>query len=149
MKNLVNLKAAILFVFVVTVSIPSLAQPGRGQGGRRQFTEEDIKQRVSRMADSLNMTAEQEKKILDIELAYFKKNQEIRENFDPETGDREAMREYMMKQREERNGKYAEVLTDMQMEKYLEMGERRRQSMRRRMEEDSEGRGRGRGRGRD
>jgi len=45
----------------------------------------------------------------------------MRENFDPETSDREAMREYMMKQREERDEKYAEVLTDEQLEKYHEM----------------------------
>ena len=147
MKNLDYLKAAALWAILLSVSIPVFSQPGGGQGRGRQFTEEDVKQRVSNMADSLDMTAEQEEKILDIELEYWKKNQEMRENFDPETGDREAMREYMMKQREERNAKYAEILTAEQMEKYQEMADRRRQNMRRRMQEDSEGRGRGRGRG--
>jgi hypothetical protein len=111
------------------------------------MTEEDIKERVDRTADSLEMTAQQKEKILAIELEYFKKNQERFEDFDPQTGDREEMRAYMMQQREDRMEKYAEVLTEEQMAKYQEMVDRRRQNMRRRMDEDPEGRGRGRGRG--
>ena len=147
MTKLINLKTTTLFVFLVMVSIPSYAQPGRGQGRGRQFTEEDVKERVQRTADSLDLTEDQHKKILDFELENFKESQEMRENFDPETGDREAMREFMMQQREERNAKYEEVLTPEQYVKYQEMADRRRQNMRRRMEEDSGGRGRGRGRG--
>ena len=146
MKNLFNLKNAIILMFLVFVSVPTFAQPGRGQGGRRQLTEEDVKERVRLTADSLDLTAEQEKKILAFELEFYKKNQKMRESFDPETGDREAMREYMMKQREEREEKYAEVLTEEQMEKYIQMRERRQQQMRQRREQESEGqRGRGRG----
>ena len=146
MKIIINLKAATLFVFLFIFSIPGFAQPGGGQGGRRQMTEEDVKERVKHTADSLDLSSEQEKKILAIELDYFEKNREMRENFDPETSDREAMREMMMKQREERNEKYAKVLTDEQMEKYLQMQERRQQQMRQRREENSGGqRGRGRG----
>jgi len=52
----------------------------------------------------------------------------------------------MMKQREERDEKYAELLTDEQLEKYHEMIDKRRQNMRQRREEESgEQRGRGRG----
>jgi Spy/CpxP family protein refolding chaperone len=147
MRNLVYLKAIALGAFLLAASVPAIAQPGPGQGGRRQFTEEDVRQRVGRMADSLDMTTGQKEKILDIELTYFKKNQEMREKFDPETADREAMREFMMKQREERMDKYADVLTPEQMEKYTQMMQRMRQNMRRRMEEQPEDRGRGRGRG--
>jgi Spy/CpxP family protein refolding chaperone len=140
------MKTATLLVLLVTCSIPTFAQPGSGQGGRRQMTEEDVKERVKRTADSLDLTDAQEKKVLEFELDFFKKNQKVRENFDFETGDREAMREFMMKQREERNEKYAEVLTDEQLEKFLQMQDRRQQQMRQRMEEDSGGqRGRGRG----
>jgi DNA-binding transcriptional MerR regulator len=146
MKNIINLKAAALFVFLIIFSIPTFAQPGGGQGGRRQYTEEDVKERVKRTADSLDLSSEQEKKILTIELEYFEKNRKLRENFDPETGDREAMREFMMKQREEREEKYAKILTDEQWEKYKQMMDRRRQNMRQRMEEDPGGqRDRGRG----
>ena len=112
------------------------------------MTEEDVKERVEQTADSLNLTAEQEKKVLEFEMEFFRERQKMFENFDFETGDREAMRSYMMKQREERNEKYAEVLTQEQLEKYQEMADRRRQNMRQRREEDSGGdRGRGRGRG--
>ena len=110
------------------------------------MTEEDVKERVQRWTDSLDLTDAQEKKVLEFEMEFFRKNQEVRENFDFETGDREAMRAYMMKQREERDEKYAEVLTDGQLEKYREMQERRIQRMHQRREEDSGGqRGRGRG----
>jgi hypothetical protein len=140
------MKTATLLVLLVICSIPTFAQPGGGQGGRRQMTEEDVKERVKRTADSLDLTDAQEKKVLEFELDFFKKNQKVRENFDFETGDREAMREFMMKQREERNEKYAEVLTDEQLEKFLQMQDRRQQQMRQRREEDSGGqRGRGRG----
>ncbi len=140
------MKTATLLVLLVTCSIPTFAQPGSGQGGRRQMTEEDVKERVKRTADSLDLTDTQEKKVLEFELEFFKKNQKIRENFDFETGDREAMREFMMEQREERNEKYAEVLTEEQLEKFLQMQDRRQQQMRQRREEDSGGqRGRGRG----
>lgn len=146
MKNLINMKTATLLVLLVTCSIPTFAQPGSGQGGRRQMTEDDVKERVSRTADSLDLTDAQEKKVLEFELEFFKENQKVFENFDFETGDREAMREYMMKQREERDEKYAEVLTDEQLEKYHEMIDKRRQNMRQRREEESgEQRGRGRG----
>jgi Spy/CpxP family protein refolding chaperone len=148
MKNLVNLKTITLWISLLALSVPAIAQPpGRGQGGRRMMTEEDIRDRVSRIADSLEMTAEQEEKIIEIELAYLKKNQERFENFDPQTGDREEMRAYMMQQREERLRKYAGVLTEEQMAKFQEMMERRRQNMRRQRDDDSGGRGRGRGRG--
>ena len=110
------------------------------------MTEEDVKQRVQSMSDSLDLTDAQEKKVLEFEMEFFRERQKMFENFDFETGDREAMRSYMMKQREERNEKYAEVLTEEQFEKYQEIADRRRQNMRRRMEEDSGGdRGRGRG----
>ncbi|MCK4853548.1 MAG: hypothetical protein KAT31_04790 [Bacteroidales bacterium] len=140
------MKTATLLVLLVICSIPTFAQPDSGQGGRRQMTEEDVKERVKRTADSLDLTDAQEKKVLEFELEFFKKNQKVRENFDFETGDREAMREFMMKQREERNEKYAEVLTEKQLDKFLQMQDRRQQQMRQRREEDSGGqRGRGRG----
>jgi hypothetical protein len=59
MRNLDFLKAITLWAFLLASALPAVAQPGRGPGGRRQFTEEDVRQRVGRMADSLDMTAEQ------------------------------------------------------------------------------------------
>ena len=110
------------------------------------MTEEDVVERVERNADSLNLTDQQEKKVLEFELEFYKERQKMFENFDPQTGDREAMRAKMMKQRDERNEKYAEVLTEDQLEKFKQMQDRRRQQMRQRREEESgEQRGRGRG----
>lgn len=142
------MKTAKILVLLIICSLPTYAQPpGGGPGGRRQMTEEDVKERVQRTADSLDLTDAQQKKILAFELEYFKENQKRFENFDFETGDREAMRAEMMKQREEREKKYAEVLTQEQMDKYIEMRDRRQQQMRQRRQDDSGGdRGRGRGR---
>lgn len=143
------MKTATLLVLLVICSLPTFAQPpGGGQGRRRQMTEEEVKEGVRRTADSLDLTAEQEKKVLAFEMDFYKERQKMFENFDPETGDREAMRAEMMKQRDERNDKYAEVLTEEQLEKFQEMQDSRRQNMRQRRDEDSGGdRGRGRGRG--
>jgi Spy/CpxP family protein refolding chaperone len=147
MKNLINLKTATLLVLLAICSIPNFAQsPGNGQGRRRQMTEEEVKEGVQRTADSLDLTDAQEKKVLEFEMEYYKEGQKMFENFDPETGDHEAMRAKMMKQRDERNEKYTEVFTGEQPEKFKQMQERRRQQMHQRREEQSEGdRGRGRG----
>lgn len=143
------MKTAKLLVLLTICSLPTFAQPPGGRpGSRRQMTEADVKERVQRTADSLDLTDAQQKKVLAFELEYFKENQKMFENFDFETGDREAMRAKMMIQREEREKKYAEVLTEEQMDKYIEMRDRRQQQMRQRREDDSGGdRGRGRGRG--
>ena len=63
------MKTATLLVLLAICSIPAFAQPpGGGQGGRRQMTEEDVKERVEQTADSLNLTAEQEKKGINLYL---------------------------------------------------------------------------------
>jgi Spy/CpxP family protein refolding chaperone len=143
------MKTVTIMIFLAICSIETFAQPpGGGQGRRRQMTEEEVKEGVRRTADSLDLTDAQEKKVLEFEMVFFRERQKMFEDFDPETGDREAMRENMMKQRDERNEKYEEVLTDEQMEKFREMQDRRRQNMRQRRQDDSGGdRGRGRGRG--
>lgn len=146
-----NLKSVSLLLMLAVFTVPALAQPGPGGPGRGpQMTEDDVKERIANLADTLGLTAEQEKQLLDYELGSFKKMQEERENFDFETGDREAFRERMRSLREERDAKYAEVLTEEQYKKYQQMMEERRQQMRdRRPGErppDREGqRGRGRG----
>jgi Spy/CpxP family protein refolding chaperone len=53
--------------------------------------------------------------------------------------DREAMRSNMQKMREERDQKYAEVLTREQMEKYQQIQEQRRSEMRRQYQEANPG----------
>ena len=134
------MKTVTIMVFLAICLMPAFSQPpGGGQGRRRQMTEEEVKEGVQRTADSLDLTDAQEKKVLAFELEFHKERQKMFENFDPETGDREAMRAKMMKQRDERNDKYAEVLTEEQLEKFQQMQDRRRQQMRQRREEDSSG----------
>ena len=65
-------------------------------------------------------------------------------------GDREAMRSYMQEQREARDKKYEEVLTEEQLKKYQEQREQRRQEFQDRQRPQNDGNGerapRGRGR---
>ena len=143
MRHIIRMKPAMLLMLLTLLSFPLLAQPGQGQ--RRQFTEEDAKARVERLADTLQLSEKQRQELIAFELEYYKTMQKERENFDFETGDREAMRARMSELREKRDAKYAEVLTEEQLKKYQQIQEERRQQMRQRREEGSEGqRGRGR-----
>jgi Spy/CpxP family protein refolding chaperone len=142
MKNSFNFKLTAAMMLLAFFSIPIFAQPGPGQGPRRPMTEDDVRVRVERLSDSLQMTPDQKKQIMDFELASYKKMQAERENA---AGDREAMRSFMMEQRQKRDARYAEVLTPDQMKKYNEMMERRRQQFQQRREQGAPGdRGRGR-----
>lgn len=127
---------------------PPQGAPGYGARGGR-MTEENVKQRVERLSESLGMSEEQKAKILEIELEAFKKNQvEMQKHY----GDREAMRSYMQEQRELRDKQYKEVLSEEQMKKYLEEREQRYQEMRNRNmdrppQDDPDRGNRGRGNG--
>ncbi len=158
MKKLINPKTAALFILFALFAMPALAQPGGGQGQRpgqgqgpgqgRQFSEEGMKRRIAALADSLEMTTDQEKKITAYEMELFKEIQKMRQNFDPETSDREAMRERMMEIRDKRNAKYEEVLSAEQYAKYSKMVQnRQRQRPPREGEGEQERPSRGRGRG--
>jgi len=144
------LKSELLLLLLVFCTVPGYAQPGQGQGMRRQWSEEDVKARVESLADTLKLSEKQEKEVLAFELEFYKTMQKERENFDPATGDRDAMRASMMKIRDERDSRYKEVLNDEQYTKYSKMVEERRSRMRQRpgTRPDSESqRSRGRGRG--
>lgn len=122
-------KLAVLIAALIMGAMPLFAQPpgGPGQGGpRRMMTEEDVKNRVDNLAQTLEMTAEQKEKIMKYEIDSYKKRQVEMQKFQ---GDREAMREYFTKSREERDKLYEEVLTEDQMTKYREIQEQRRQEM--------------------
>jgi len=150
MKKMNYLKSASILLLLAFCTVPVFAQPGQGRGMRRQWSEEDVKARVESLADTLKLSEKQEKEVLAFELEFYKTMQKERENFDPETGDREAMRVRMMEIREERDASYKEILTGEQYKKYTRMVEKRRSRMRQRPGErpDSESqRSRGRGRG--
>lgn len=161
MKKLGNFKVTAILVVFALCAVPIYAQPGQGQrpgqgqgqgqgqrpgqgqGQSRMMTEEAAKERVARLADTLQLSDAQEKKLMDYEVEQFRATQKARENFTE--GDREAMREYMIKQRDLREAKYKEVLTPKQMEQYNKMMEARRQQRQPQQEEgDRPSRGRGR-----
>ena len=150
MKILIHLKSASLLLLLAFCTVPGFAQPMQGRGMRGQWSEEDVKARVESLADTLNLSEKQEKEILTFELEFYTTMQKERENFDPETGDREAMRARMMEIRDERDARYKEVLTTEQYTKYTKMVEERRSRMRQRPGErpgSESQRSRGRGRG--
>ena len=131
--------------------------PGDGTGRGFQMTEEDIIERVESTSETLKLTDEQHKKVLAIEMDFYNKRQIERQKMMSAGGpptDREAMREKMMKMRDERNAQYEEVLTKEQYEKFIVMQEQRRNEMRQQRQQanpDGEGgeaerpdRGRGR-----
>jgi len=156
MKNLVNLKlsalAFLMGLFTIQLSGQGGQGPGQGQGpgsGRGfRMSEEDIRERVDNLSETLEFSEEQHEKILEFELEFYNIMQVERQKF---TGDSEAMRAVMREARKERDKKYEEVLTKEQMEKFKEIQEQRRSQMRRPYQEsnpgsDDERPARGRGR---
>jgi Spy/CpxP family protein refolding chaperone len=140
MKKAVAFRTFAFLAIMALVAYPTFAQggnrPGGGQrpdGGQRpggrmggQMTEADVKERVKRQSQALELNQEQEKKIMDFEIEMYKKNQVERQRLQ---GDREAMREYMREQRELRDQKYEEVLTEEQLNTYQERQQERRERM--------------------
>ena len=141
-------------LFVLNVS----AQGGPGRGF--QMTEEDIKERVESTANTLKMDEDQHKKALAVEMDFYNKMQIERQKMMNAGGppgnqaDREAMREKMMKMRDDRNARYEEILTPDQYKQFIDMQEQRMREMReQRQQMNPDGVGgeerteRGRGRG--
>lgn len=130
MKRAVNFRTIGLALLVSLFALNISAQgPGRGF----QMTEEDIKERVANIAETLKLTDEQHKKVLAAEMDFYNKRQIERQkmmNAGGPPADRTAMREKMMKLRDERNAQYEKVLTPEQYEKFIEMQEQRRSEMR-------------------
>lgn len=129
MKNSLFTRRMMLVTVTGLAAAPvALAQdppPGGGRrpGGARGNQLEEMKKR-------LNLTADQEEKIKGIYEGQMKQMQELRENADP--NDRKAMREKMMKLRQDTNAKVLDVLNDEQKEEFKKMQEEMMQNMRNR-----------------
>ena len=147
--------ACMMMLFVLQLSAQG---PGGGRGF--QMTEDDIKERVNTTAQTLKLSEEQHKTVLAIEMESYNKMQiEFQKMRNaggpPADGDREAMRERMMKMRDDRNTKYEEVLSKDQYVKFTEIQEQRRNEMRQQRQQNNpdgedqpaERQERGRGRG--
>ena len=142
MKRPINFRTLVFMAGLMIFAFPLLAQegqgrqvppPGGGPGGgmRGMMSEEAVKERVDRTAETLELTGDQKKQILKIELDFFNSMQNMRPNTGgrPSESDFQAMRENMEKIRTERDEKYAAVLTEAQMEKYQKLMEERMQRM--------------------
>ncbi|MCJ7715277.1 MAG: hypothetical protein MUO54_01985 [Anaerolineales bacterium] len=155
MKRTLKFAAAtsVMLLFVLQLSAQG---PGGGRGF--QMTEDDIKENAKNTAESLKLSDEQAKKVLSIDMEFYNKMSIERQKMmnaggPPADGDREAMRERMMKMRDDRNTKYEEVLTPDQYVKFTETQEQRRNEMRQQYQqnnpdgqsEEKPERGRGRG----
>ena len=152
MKNLFNFRSIGLAILVSIFTLNISAQgPGRG----RQMTEDDIKENAEQTAKTLELDKDQHKKILAVDMDFYNKLQIERQKMQSAGGppaDRDAMREKMMKIRDERNAQYEEILTPEQYKKFIEIQEQRRNEMRQQRQQsnpDGEGgerseRGRGR-----
>lgn len=163
MKNVTNFKSVAILAIMLLCATPLFSQGGRGgsQGNRqrpengqrpersgRSMTEDDVKARVDKLGESLDLNKDQIAKLKDYEVKAFKQGQIDRQKME---GDREAMRSYMMEQRKLRDAEYKEVLTEEQYKKYQEQMELRRQNYQKQRPEgqnpqgsDRPSRGRGR-----
>ena len=162
MKNYLNLR---MMGLTLLISLFALNISAQGQGGGRgfQMTEEDVKERTANTAKTLGLNKEQHKKIEAVDMDYYNKIQIERQKMmnaggQPSESDRSAMREKMMKMRDDRNAEYEKVMTPDQYKKFIEMEEKRQNEMRQQRQQQGrpdggqgEGQGgnpeRGRGRG--
>ena len=140
MKRNVNFKLAGIVLLFSLFSLNLSAQGPGGPGGGFQMTEEDIKERAENTAQTLGLTDDQHKKILAIDMDFYNKMQIERQkmmNMERTEENRDAMREKMMKMRDERNTQYEEVLTPDQYIKFIEIQEQRREEMRQQMQQSN------------
>ena len=155
MKNYLNLRMMGLTLLISLFALNISAQgPGGGRGF--QMTEEDIKEQSGNTAKTLGLTDEQAKKTLAADMDFYNKMQIERQKMmsaggPPAEGDRQAMRDKMMKMRDDRNAEYEKVLTPEQYKKFIEIQEQRRNEMREQRQQSNPDGGGGnpeRGRGR-
>jgi hypothetical protein len=158
MRRILYLKsfglAAVMSLLMIQLFGQDGPRPGGGPGRGFQMTEEDIRERVDNLAETLGFSEDQHKKVMQFELEFYNKMQVERQKMMNNSGgnfDREAWRETMMKNREERDKHYEEVLTSDQLVRLKEIQEQRRSERRRQYqqsssenEEERPARGRGR-----
>ncbi len=90
------------------------------RGGWSNASPEDrAKQQTDMMAEKLSLSKKQTKKVGEINLKYAGKMKDAFDN--NQDGDRAAMREAMMKLRQEQNGELKSVMTTQQFEQWQEI----------------------------
>ena len=133
MKRVLNSKTIGLALLASLFSLNISAQGPGGPGRGFQMTEDDIKEQVANTAKTLNLTDDQQKKVLATEMDFYNKRQIEFQKMRSQNGppaDRDAMREKMMKMRDDRNAAYKEILTPDQYKEFTDMQEQRMREMR-------------------
>jgi biopolymer transport protein ExbB/TolQ len=116
-------KFGIAFLALLLISVVSFAQ-------QRNFEPEEVaKRQTAQLKEELELNADQEKKVYEINLESMKKMGEMREKMRG-GGNFEGMREKMAEAREEQNKKMKKILNDDQWTKYEKYLEERRSQMR-------------------
>lgn len=116
-------------IVITTVLFLMMGTLAFAQGYRNMSPEERAKADTELYKKELNLTADQEEKVYDLSLKYSKKMREI---FESSSGDREAVRNSMMKVREDRDAEFEKVLNEEQFKGYQKIQEERRQQYRQR-----------------
>ncbi|MBN2637364.1 MAG: hypothetical protein JXR61_13910 [Prolixibacteraceae bacterium] len=117
-------KLGFLFIMMLALTVTSMAQ---GFGGGQQMTpEERAKQTTAQIKEAVGLNADQEKKVLDLNIEQGKKQSKMFEEMQGGGGDMEGMREKMTAMREETSKKLKEILTADQWTKYEKWQEERR-----------------------
>jgi len=122
MKFIQFMTLTLAAVFFFTISVA--AQPGQSRGqGRTQMNPEQRKAQMERFATTLELNEEQKESYFQMEEGFAKKMQELRSG---SQGDRMAMREGMMKLRQEREESIKALLNEEQLVQYNELMAQRR-----------------------
>ena len=119
-------KLGILFFMMFAVATLSMAQGFGGGGGMQMDPEERAKQQTAQIKEAVGLNADQEKKVLAINLEQGKAQAKMFEDMQGGGGDFSAMREKMTAMREETSKKLKEVLTADQWTKYEKWQEEQR-----------------------
>ena len=108
-------KFRLLFLFVFVAAFTTQAQQG---GGQRRTPEERTKMVIERMADSLKISAVQQKDVNSVFMDYYKAQDKLREGLAPGTRPERADIEKTIT---DRDAKLKIILTEQQFTKYKEM----------------------------
>jgi len=140
MKRTTNIGIVALLLVCSLFSLNIRAQGPGGPGRGSRLTEEDIRERAEIRAKALELSDDQYKKILAIDLDFYNKMQIERQkmmNAERTQENRDAMRAKMIKMRDDRNEQYQKVLTPEQFKRFNEMEEQRRSEMRQQRQQNN------------
>ena len=110
------MKKIYLLAFVLFATSLAFAQGGQGQGGRRQFSAEEIAKRTTNwMKSELNLSENQVAPVDSVNLLYAKAQMALMQSAN---GDREKIREAMTDLAAKKTEALSAILTTEQMELY-------------------------------